>query len=332
MSSIYQNMIILGLCWLIVTGGGIYVTFFDQPSEMERLEKAEKVARMKQAELAALMAEASETEDRSSEMLTRWNARYKLIPKTLAPEAIIGYLNELTATGFKPFDIVFRDHIEGDEFNTFRFDLSGRGKFARVYNLVWSLENNRQLYRVSDLKLTHFDLITRDEDTQVEHLDIVVDFDFKLDVYYGGAAGLSADDEYLAGVEMGGDPIQTPTADISQLPDGILPDRKPGRNPFFPLIMENIPPNSHGLLNLEEAKLISIVGGKAVFEWNGDYQSLGVGEDVYLGQLTSIDPQTGIVHARLNKGGIIDEIELSLSMGDSFRQAVETVNLGPGNN
>ncbi|MDX1740380.1 MAG: hypothetical protein R3178_03765, partial [Rhodothermales bacterium] len=57
MSNLGYIIIILATCWLLVTGAGIYVTYFEQPEEMERLEKAEKLARLKQAETTALLAE-----------------------------------------------------------------------------------------------------------------------------------------------------------------------------------------------------------------------------------------------------------------------------------
>lgn len=329
MASIYQNLLVLGICWALVFSGGFYITFFDQPEEMERLEKAERVAQLKQAELASLMSEAMVTEDRSAEVVKRWKSRYKLIPKYVGSEEVIGFLNSLTKTGFKPFDISFKDHLEGASFNTYLFDITGRGYFRSVYNLIWELENSQTLYRISDLKLNHFDLITIDPETQRERLDVMVSFSFLLEAYYGGAAGLSATDDYdVEGVELGGD-VPEPRADISQLPDGILPPRNPAINPFFPQILETIPPNTAGLLEIENSELISIVGDKAIFETDDGFESIGVGENIYLGQIISVDPRLGIVRARLNKGGIIDEIELVLDTGERYRQALGPVSLIP---
>lgn len=329
MASIYQNLLVLGICWALVFSGGFYITFFDQPEEMERLEKAERVAQLKQAELASLMAEAMVTEERSTEVVRRWKSRYKLIPKTAGSEEVIGLLNSLTKKGFKPFDISFKDHIEGEAFNTYLFDITGRGYFNYVYKLIWELENAQKLYRISNLKLNHFDLITIDPETQRKQLDVMVSFSFILETFYGGAAGLSATDYYNTDGDEIDRGIPWPMGDITQLPDGILPPRNPVKNPFFPHILESIPPNTAGLLEIEDSELISIVGDKAIFETKDGFESIGVGDNIYLGQIISIDPRLGIVRARLNKGGIIDEIELYLDTGERFRQALGPVSLIP---
>ncbi len=329
MASVYQNILVLAFCLAIVSGGGIYITLYDQPEEMDRLEKAEKVARMKQAELAALMTEAALTEEQADEVINRWKARFKVVPKVLGSEEVIRHLNDLTKSGFKKFDVTFQDQVEGEDFNTFVFDIAGRGFFNPVYRMIWDLENSRQFYKISGLKLNHIDLITTDPETSRGKLDIMVDFSFDLESYYGGAEGLSATDEFDLGVELAGDAVPTTISDMTLLPEEVLPSRRAAENPFRPLILEEIPPNTDGLLDLETAKLISIVDSKAIFQADGGFESVGVGDDIYLGQIIAVDPRLGTVSARLNKGGIIDEVELFLDTGERFRQALGPVNLTP---
>jgi hypothetical protein len=78
--------------------------------------------------------------------------------------------------------------------------------------------------------------------------------------------------------------------------------------------------------------LVSIIGGKAVFREGDNFRAVGVGEDVYLGQIVEVDPTEGRVQARLNKGGIIDSIELYLQSGEQFRQALGSIRKAPGIN
>ncbi|MCH8276864.1 MAG: hypothetical protein IIA50_04900 [Bacteroidetes bacterium] len=329
MASVYQNILILAMCLAVVSGSGIYITLFSQPKEMERLERAEKVARMKQAELSALMAEATESEELARNVINRWRARYKVVPKELGSEEVIRNLNDQTTSGFKRFDVTFQDHIEEADFNTYVFDINGRAFFNPFYRLIWDLENSRQFYRVSRLKLNHIDLITTDPETSREKLDIMVDFSFTLETYYAGIDGLSATDEFDLGVELAGDALPALLPDLTLLPDGILPSRRAAENPFRPLILGEIPPNTDGLLDIERANLISIADSKAIFEEEGRFISVGVGDDIYLGQITALDPRLGTILARLNKGGIIDEVELILDTGERFRQAIGPVNLTP---
>lgn len=330
MGNIYQNILALGLCFALVAGGGVYLTFVDQPKEMDRLRKAEQLAKSKQAEMQGLMLEVTSSEDEVEQVMRRWRSRYKIIPADLVSEEVISYLNMKTRTGFNPFDIVFREMITSSSFNKYIFEVTGRGNFNKLYDLIWSIENERRLYTIRNLELSHFDLISTDQETNRDKLEILVSFSFSIEAYFGGAAGLSATDDF-EGAFRGENGVLSPLPDLSQLPPGILPTRRTSLNPFLPLILDNIPPNTLGLLEIDNADLISIVGGEAVFQTKDSFVSLAVGDHVYLGQITEIDPRKGLVRARLNKGGIIDEIEIHLDTEAQFRQAQGALNLTPSN-
>lgn len=326
MSNLLQNMIVLGFCWLLATGGGVYVTYFKQPAERERLEKAEKVARMKQAELTALMSEMSESESVTSEIVTRWNARYKEIPQTLGAEEVIAFLNQHTRVGFDPFDITFKADRKGTKFNTYVYGISGKGYFPHVYRLIWALENSRQLYRVHNLELDHMNLTTTDKESGRPRLDIVVDFTFELEAFYGGVAGLSISD--VVESEGDGAPAISPEDNLSAVPDDVLPMKDPPLNPFYPLIMEQIPPNTRNQVDIESATLLAVVDGKGKFAWDNTVVDVSVGDAVYLGQVISVDPEKGTVTARLNKGGLIDQVQARVGMEPGDPSTGRTTNNG----
>ncbi len=331
MANIYQNLIVIGFCLILVVGGGVYVTFIEQPEEQERLQKAEQVAKSKRVELASLIADAAHTQTQAEEVERRWKSRYKEIPQTLVSESVISFLNETTKSGFQPFDISFSDHVTGTSFSKYVFKISGRGTMAALYNLIWQIENNRQFYRIADLSLDHFDLITTDKKTDRDRLTVMVSFDFELEAYYGGAEGLSASDLVDHGVDGNGVHVPVAARSLSDVPDGILPPRRLAENPFFPLIMDNLPPNTKGLMEVDSATLISIVGTQAVFNVAGEFVSLEIGDEVYLGHITEVDPRKGLVRARLNKGGIIDDVEFQLDTSDRYRQAAGSSRLSPSN-
>lgn len=332
MSNLIQNLIILSVCWLIAMGGGVYTTFFVQPDEMERLEKAEQVARMKQAELSSLVAEMSESEARAKDVVARWNARYKVVPRALGSEEVIRFLNEHSGNRFDPFNITFDGMDQQSDFNRYDFSIEGRGNFTSVYELIWAIENNRQLYRIEDLELNHFDLLSDDPATGQKRLDMVVRFTFKLSAYFGGTVGLSASDSsegaprsmYFNDADM--------ASSLPPVPDHVLPTSSPRMNPFQPLILENIPPNTYSLVDIESAELISIVGTEAILMWNDNEYRVGIGDPVYLGQVISVDPKKGKVVASLNKGGILERIELTMDLDQLYNQARGNVQLSPARN
>ena len=157
---------------------------------------------------------------------------------------------------------------------------------------------------------------------------MLVSFQMQLDAIFGGAEGMSAPDASPE-PESQDLPVLRAKSELPPVPAEVLPDAHPDANPFFPLIMGQLPPNTYGLVELEKARLVSIVGQQAIFDYEGTFHTMGVGDDVYLGQITAVDPVDGRVQARLNKGGIIDEVELYLQTGEMFRQARGAIERAP---
>ncbi|MEM6644778.1 MAG: hypothetical protein AAF730_00850 [Bacteroidota bacterium] len=314
MSGILQNILVLTFCWLAATGAGVYLTFFNQPKEIERLEKIEQVNEMKQAEFRNLVSEEAVSSQRANEVTRRWNARYKLVPPTLSSAAVVGILNALTREGFDEFNIVYDGQKSDPTISSHRFSVSGQGYYTHLYQVIWNLENGRELYRVQRLDLTNLNLVKVNRQTQREELKVMVEFTFEVVAYFAGTEGLSADD---AGPGVLENDIQV--AALPELPEGVLPAKQPNVNPFYPGILETLPPNSKGLIDVEDASLISVTGERAYFDVGGEFKSVALGGNVYLGTVTAVDPHNGRVRVRLNKGGIIDHVEVRIEEGEAQR-------------
>ena len=328
-TKVLYNIIILAVVWVFIIGAGIYVTMIEQPEELARVEKAGKVIRLKQAELASLMSEHSVSSEKADNALSKWRARYKVIPDQLSSPEVIGYLNELTKSGFEVFDVANSGTQGEGDYSYHSFSVSGRGYFSELYRIIWELENNRYFYRIPELTLVHMDIITEDEETGTEVMKVMVSFQMQIDAIFSGADGMSAPPEGGVTEEADALPISRAKSERPPVPGEVLPDERPALNPFFPLIMDKLPPNTHSLINIEQAQLISIVGDKAIFNEEGQYRPVSVGDDVYLGQITEVDPTEGRVKARLNKGGIIDAVEIFLQTGEQYREALGSVRRAP---
>ena len=329
--------IIVSVLLLLVTAAGVYVTFFQQPAELDRLEKAEEVAEMKRAEMQELLTQYTQSRTKARKVMSKWKSRYKIVPDTLTSPTVIGYLNDLTKTGFETFDISVQGVQRGDAYNYYTLRATGRGYFANLYQFIWQVENNRQFYSVRDLNLNHIDLITevdaqgdgQDEGSESEkegkrkQLQVMVSFNMSINAYFGGPEGISASGSDWRPVDEEGAP-QPRSASLPPVPSKVLADANPDINPFFPVIMDQLPPNTRGLINLDKARLVSIVGGEAVFKDGQGLRKVGVGDDVYLGQITEVDASRGRVRAVLNRGGIIDDVEVSLGLENAYRGVTGT--------
>ncbi len=321
LSNNIYNLLLLSVVWVCVLAGGIYVTYMEQPAELERLEKAQEAIEMEQAELRALMSEQAETRTMVNEVMARWKARYKEMPDELSSPAVIGYFNQITRRGFENFDVTFRGTQRQDDYDFHTYDVQGRGYFNDLYRVVWQLENNRKMYRVRDVRLDHIDVMKEDKERGTERMQVMVSFRMGIDAYFGGSSVLSAPEEAtLAMLDEYDLPVSQVADDRPPVPAFVLPDERPQMNPFFPGIMDRLPPNTYQLVNVETDELVSIVGDRAVFRSQDGFVSVGEGEDIYLGRLTAVNPMEGVVQARLNKGGIMDDIELELELTDRHRQ------------
>lgn len=320
--------IILLVAWLLITGLGIYLTFMRQPEQLEVLQKAEQVAQMKNAELTSLQTEQVNMLHLTEEMVRKWEARYKIFPDSLAGAEVIAHLNTLTQTGFENFDVTYNGVARTPDFSYYTFSITGRGYYKDLYRFIWHIENNRTFYRVDDLSLDHLDLVKEDPESGKERLEVMVSFTLSLSAYFDSIEGASANDEGFGLRAEGAVPVGR-QGGLPPVPAALLPAAQPPINPFFPVIMEEIPPNTYGLIDIEQATLVSIVGTKAIFRDAEGFRTAGVGDSVYLGEILSVDPVDGLVVVRLNKGGIIDEVELRLETGEKFRQAQGATRLAP---
>ena len=313
MSKVGYSVLVMVALWAITIGIGIYV-LRAKNLDLDQAMRAEKVARLKKAELEDLFLQETRSETAALDATRRWFARYKIIPEELKSPEVIGYLNQLTQSGFKNFDVRSTGTKVSEDYNYHTYSVEGRGYFSSLYGFVWDIENNRNFYRIENLTLDEIDLITEDKKSGKERLQIMVSFRMDLSAYFSGAEGVSAPEDLFSELMEGESLPSGWSSQLPPVPKDILPDESPAINPFYPGILKSIPPNTNGLLEIEDTntELISIVGGKAVFRDHTGFRTLSNGDAIYLGQITDIDPVEGRVSARLNKGGIIDEVEVFL--------------------
>jgi hypothetical protein len=331
MKNIGVNGWIMAGCWVLVSAVGGYYTFRHQPQQLDHLQKAEQVARMKHAELVTLESEQATMAQMADDALRKWRARYKVIPEKMTTADVVGYLNGLTGSGFKNFDVTFAGEHRSQDYAYYSFQVSGRAYYNSLYRLIWELENNRDFYRLRDLSLDHIDLVTQDKVRGTDRLDVMVSFRATVDAYFDGIDGASAPAGLEPGMLEEGMIAIRDDEELPPVPLDVLPDVRPATNPFYPTVLEQIPPNTYGRIDVEQATLLSIVGDQAVFQDGEDVRAVRAGEKVYLGQIVDIDPAAGRVTARLNKGGIIDEVVNTLDSVEPYRQAMGPDRLAPLN-
>jgi hypothetical protein len=299
------NTLLLIVCVLIVGATGHYVTSVKQPANLQKIEDTIKLASLQQAEVSKLLVEQAASQDLAEKSLAQWKSRYKQIPPSLNTAEMLLYLENLTRTGFEKFDINLVGVTNQPDFSYYTFKVDATAYFAEAYHFVWHIENNREFYRINDLKVNYKPVFKENSSTGLPRRLNMVDFSFTLDAYFRASEGMVADEEQLAPV-----------------PTALLPRHQPSHNSFYPIIRTDLPPNDEMLLDVERSNLVSIIGTQAIFDGPDGQYVVSEGDRIYLGEVLQIDPLTSTVRVRLNKGGsaYVATIAMDVDRLDNIRQ------------
>lgn len=309
MSNDVINTIVLTVLLVLVHGVGFYVTQKVQPAKLDALVAEEEAIKLRAAEVEDLLAQEALASEEAAEAFRRWNARYKILPDQLSSPEVVEYLNALSRSGFRAFDITLAGVEQHPNYSIYSYNVTGLAYFESLYGFIWNVENGRGLYRLRDVSIRRQLSEVPNPETGVNRQLVLAQFSLAIDSYFAGSRGMSGSDSLIT------------------IPDDVLPPRRPAVNPFYPLVLEELPPNTDDLVDVEKDPLVSVVGDQAVFERNGELRTLRPGGVVYLGRVSVVDPNVGRVVIDLNKGGIRERVELDLQTGERYRQALGPVQL-----
>ena len=170
-------------------------------------------------------------------------------------------------------------------FNYYFYKVSGSGNFDGVYGLIYAIEHSKELMKIQTAELINNTIV---DSKGVPHY--IVKFSLQVKEYY------SQSDQY---------------AEVfyseNNLRAGDLYDE------FYPLVRNEIRPNTEHLPDIQGASLISLVPqGAFIMDASGNTTLMEKGDPVYLGNLMDIDYEHESVTFVLNKGGIVEFETLKL--------------------
>ena len=287
MSYAVRNTIILLVTLSLFVGTAYsYIRFFQVPELNELEDSLEEMQKDYNAKRATSNAfpELNETYQQALQII---ESADKSLFKKPDPELVYDYLNAVSnhASNSKVyFNFVFVDSTTQDQYGTINADITGYGPYDQTVNFINKIENSQLLNKVKNLSITPPTGSTAEYDE--------VNFSFTLESYY----------ERI--------PIQE---NVSQTGMLTLNEDISTFNPFYPLIQQTIPPNEDNLVNIEQSRLIGLTGSRVfIVDQNGSVTSLHTGDEVYLGELSSIDLNNETATFNLNKGGIMELVTLEI--------------------
>lgn len=278
-----RNTIILLLTLIIMVGGGWFYIHetFDQEIEDTRTTLNEKQIELEEVQNLANQFSSAQA-NYNDVIFTRMNYPKELFPSHSSSD-LYNYLQEINEDiSFTELNYSFSDSVLNQDHGIIAATIQGEGEYSNLTNFLYRIEYSRPLIQIESVQLNNI--------SELEKLNRV-DFEISLGAYYrrGGWS------EYRADLNT-----STPLGEIEH-------------NPYYPLIRP-IPPNDENLPNVEASRLIALTGRTAhIIDQTGILKRLSIGDRVYLGRLSSINLDSNEAVFQLNRGGIMDQVVLSLS-------------------
>jgi hypothetical protein len=172
-------------------------------------------------------------------------------------------------------------------FNYFSYKVSGSGSFDGVYGLIYAIEHSKDLMKIQTAELINNTVVDK---KGVPHY--IVKFNLQVKEYF------SQSDQYAA---------------VNYTENNLRADNL--YDAFYPLVRNEIRPNTENLPDIQGATLISLTPqGAFILDASGTTTLMEKGDPVYLGNLMDIDYENESVTFVLNKGGIIEFETLKLGL------------------
>lgn len=290
MSYTVRNSLVLGVLLLLILAIGTYIRVFNLPrqeastdKEIKRIDEELQNTPNLVNQFNALSAELTDTQK-------RWESRNKDIPPVDVTSQTYAYFSRIIdLSGEVKLDMVYTGSENKGKFGFNTYNLKGEAPFENFYKFFWYLENGRKLYKVRSLNVKGVEVAPSEK----HEGGILVTFEARVQAYYSSVPELSSS-----------------LGERSITPNYLTTD------PFAPTIAAGIPPNLRDLVEIERSDLKAVIPGKAfVLDQDNAIRTLEEGDEVYLGYLTRVVPEEGRIEATLNKGGIIEKVELKIRYG-----------------
>jgi hypothetical protein len=281
-----NTLALFGVLLLLLLLGGSYIFIFQRSSLKEDRSKLESL-KSNHYNTDQLNLQYYELQKKAAKLDSILAKRKFNIPKDLSSINFFNFINKVSAnfSSETKTNVEFTDQKKDKEFHYYEYKITGNGDFNDLYRLIYSIEQSKELKKIKTVTLSNY-VSAQKDGTSI----FLVNYTILADVYFSDNNRFSTNEFVENNLNA------RPVYDI-----------------FYPLIRTQIPPNFDNLLDVQGAKLLALIPeGAFIADSKGNTYLLWEGQQVYLGYLTKIDYDHNTVSFILNKGGIIEKVDLSL--------------------
>lgn len=280
-----RNTIVLGIVFLLITGAGLFYYLYLQPKQLEQSMKDIRQMEQELKQMPTLIAEERTLSKAYQETKRRYESRSKEIPTSDMSSQTYAYMSRgIDEAGDIKFNMRFTGSQDRDLYGINTYELyEGKATFSELYKFVYYLENGRRLYKISSINIDQREGI----DEETKGTKRWVTFTMQLQAFYSKIDVLA-----------------------SSLAARALPIPTLAHNPFDPLIYQiisNEPPE--GEINVDALDIKAVLPGKAFALFGSELIVLHLGDRVWRGSVTKINPAESLVEFTLDEGGVIRRVQ-----------------------
>ena len=264
---------------------GIGINKVWQPRQLKVVDKKTVDVKRQLEDLPGLTEEVQQLTERYQDVKRRYDSRSKEIPLSDASSQTYGYMSSgIDQAGAIKFDMKFTGGENKDRwgFNIYKLT-SGESTFEDLFKFVYFLENGRRLYKISSMTIDAHEAIDELTKETVQS----VTFQMDLQAYY------------VNNIPELGTSLAAKT--LTLIPTIFSPCK-----PIVSQVLATTPPA--GEIDADNSDVKAVLHGKAFVLVEGELVILHVGDKVWHGSVTAIDPATSSVEYTLDEGGIIRKL------------------------
>jgi len=282
MSKHVLNTIILLALLIIILIGGLYYVHEKYGEKINDLRSNYRQEKEEYQRLQNFKVEVDQKNKELQELKYQLNNYPTMAINKKYVHQVLLYFEEFDPNGeFFEFNYSVNDIKQSNDMTEAHYSLSGRGRFVQIESFINYLEYSPPLFFIENFS------------------------------YSANKDGEGAIKLLIRGIFL--DKSQKSDRNIFNIEPKIHYTKE--YNPFDPLIYWDLPPNTQNLPDIRDAKLVSLVSPNTA--WlkyrSGSLESIEVGDQVYLGELSSIDIKNGVATFKLNMGGIKKVLEKKLN-------------------
>jgi hypothetical protein len=296
MSFKLRNTIVLGVFFLLVSGGGFVYWFFIQPKQLDSAVANIRRLERELQELPALIEQVKQLTSQYHDLKRKYDSRSKEIPVTDITSQTYAYMSRgIDEAGFLRFNMTYAGAREFTNWGVNSYVLQdGEASFSNLYKFVYYLENVKRLYKINSLNLVQQEQVDQEKGETKKWIA----FSMELHAYYTKIPELATS---LAAKSLG----------LARAPF----------DPFNPIILQAISQTSPvGVINADNVEVKAVLPGKAFILFQNELQVLHLGDRVWRGYVSRIIPQESKVIFTLDEGGIIRRVEKRIQFGDNQKR------------